>query len=280
MRLVDRGRSSRRCSAPCSCWRARALRLHGRHAAPILAAALEYSNAIFAGALAYWLLGTLTSVVRGTGQVAVLACVYVAAEILHIALVPLLVFGWGPVPALGITGAGIATVISFTASSLFAGWYLASGRTSVACRCAASGFERRLFGEILRIGAPLSLQPVLNNVSLAPLTVYAGTLGAAALAGFGAAVRLEYLMYPLDVRPGRRGGGDGRHQHRRGPARARRPHRLDRGGLSAVRHGVGRRAGDRLAATLWIGLFTPRPTSAPRPPLTSRSSASATPSSA
>jgi len=58
---------------------------------PILAAALEYSNVIFAGALAYWLLGTLTSVVRATGQVAILAYVYVGAEILHIALVPALV---------------------------------------------------------------------------------------------------------------------------------------------------------------------------------------------
>ena len=37
-------------------------------------------------------------------------------------------------------------------------WYLASGRTSVACRCAACGFERRLFGEILRVGAPMSLR--------------------------------------------------------------------------------------------------------------------------
>ena len=40
--------------------------LGGRGA--MLAAALEYSNMIFAGALVYWLLGTLTSVVRATGQ--------------------------------------------------------------------------------------------------------------------------------------------------------------------------------------------------------------------
>ena len=46
-----------------------------------LASALEYSNAIFAGALAYWVLSTLTSVVRGAGQAAVLAVVYLAAEV-------------------------------------------------------------------------------------------------------------------------------------------------------------------------------------------------------
>jgi len=163
----------------------------------ILAAALEYSNAIFAGAFAYWLLSALTSVVRGTGQVGVLAWVYVAAEILHIGLVPLLIFGWGPVPALGIAGAGIATVISFTASSLFLAAYLAAGRTPVRLSLRGVTLSSRQFRDILRTGAPLSLQPILNNVSLALLTGYAGALGAATLAGVGAAVRLEYLMYPV-----------------------------------------------------------------------------------
>jgi len=169
--------------------------LGGRGA--ILLAALEYSNVIFAGAFAYWLLSALTSVVRGTGQVAVLAWVYVAAEILHIGLVPLLMFGWGPVPSLGIAGAGVATVISFTASSLFLLGYLMSGRTAVRLSLRDVALSSRSFRDILRTGAPLSLQPILNNISLALLTSYAGALGAATLAGVGAAVRLEYLMYPV-----------------------------------------------------------------------------------
>ena len=85
---------------------------------PTLAAAVEYSNVIFAGALAYWVLSTLTSLIRGAGQAAVLGVVYVAAEIVHVLLVPVLVFGAGPVPALGITGAGVATVASFSLSAV------------------------------------------------------------------------------------------------------------------------------------------------------------------
>lgn len=165
---------------------------------PVLAAALEYSNVIFAGAFAFWLLGALTSVVRATGQVAILAYVYIGAELLHLAMVPALVFGLGPVPALGITGAGLATVISFIVSAATLAWYLASGRTSVTLSLRGFRFERRLFGEILRVGAPMSLAPVLNNVALVTLTFYAGLLGATSLAAFGAAVRLEYLLYPLN----------------------------------------------------------------------------------
>lgn len=169
---------------------------------PVLAAALEYSNVIFAGAIAYWLLGALTSIVRGTGHAAILAWVYIAAEALHIALVPLLVFGWGPVPALGITGAGVATVISFLASATALAIYLGSGRTAITLSFADVRLERKLFGEILKVGAPMSLAPVLNNAALATLTTFAGVLGATSLAAFGAAVRLEYLLYPLNFSMG------------------------------------------------------------------------------
>jgi putative MATE family efflux protein len=163
----------------------------------IRAAALEYSNALFAGSLAYWLLSTLTSVVRGAGQAAVLAVVYLAAEALHIMLVPMLMFGVGPLPPLGIAGAGIATVISFAASSAVLAWYIASGRTAIAVTLRGTRLSRRLFAEILRVGAPMSFQPVLNNLALAALTGFVGTMGAAQLAAFGIAARLEYLLYPL-----------------------------------------------------------------------------------
>jgi putative MATE family efflux protein len=162
-----------------------------------LAAAIEYSNAIFAGALAYWLLSTLTSIVRGAGQALVLAVTYIGAEALHILLVPVLMFGAGPLPPLGIKGAGIATVISFGASSAVLAWYIASGRTAIRPSLSGVRLSRRLFVEILRVGAPMSFQPILNNLALATLTGFVASLGSAELAGFGAAVRLEYLLYPV-----------------------------------------------------------------------------------
>jgi putative MATE family efflux protein len=162
-----------------------------------LAAAVEYSSVIFAGAFAYWALGALTSLVRGAGQAAVLGVVYVAAEVVHVLLVPALVFGVGPVPALGITGAAMATVASFSLSALALLWYLASGRTAITVAFRAVRLERRLFAEILKVGAPMSLQPIFNNLTLAILTGFVAALGPTVLAGFGAAVRLEYVLTPL-----------------------------------------------------------------------------------
>jgi len=164
---------------------------------PTLAAAVEYSNTIFAGALVYWVLSTLTSIVRGTGQAGVLAVVYLASEALHIVLVPALMFGIGPLPAFGITGAALATVTSFSLSSLVLAVYLLSGRTALRLSFRGVRLDRRLFTDILRVGAPMSLQPIVNNLTLATLTAFVATLGPTALAAFGAAVRLEYFQIPL-----------------------------------------------------------------------------------
>jgi Na+-driven multidrug efflux pump len=98
---------------------------------------------------------------------------------------------------LGVTGAGVATLTSFTASSAFLAWYIVCGRTPLTLPWRALRLERRFFAEILRVGGPMSLQPVLNNVALATLTGFVGMSGPVALAAFGAAVRLEYVLYPL-----------------------------------------------------------------------------------
>jgi len=161
------------------------------------AVAVSYSTAIFAGASAFWILGALTSVVRGTGHAAVLAGVYLAAEALHIALVPALVFGVGPLPALGAAGAGIATVTSCAASAAALAWYIASGRTAIAISRRSVRLDRQMFMEILRVGVPSSLTPILGNITLAVLTGFVATLGPAAVAGFSAAVRLEYVQVPV-----------------------------------------------------------------------------------
>jgi len=156
---------------------------------PLLPRPSEYSNAIFAGALAYWILSTLTrSCVHR--QATVLAVVYIGADILHVLLVPTLVFGIGPIPALGITGAGIATVASFTVSTLVLG--LVPGIRAHRGRLLASGRPAnwRAFREILRVGAPMSLQPFAQQPDARAAHGFVGSLGRRRLAGFGAAVRL------------------------------------------------------------------------------------------
>ena len=80
--------------------------LGGRSGA--LDAALKYSNYLFAGAIPVWIVNLQAAALRGAGNVRVPATVTLVGALVLIPTSPVLIFGFGPVPALGIGGAGIA----------------------------------------------------------------------------------------------------------------------------------------------------------------------------
>ena len=162
-----------------------------------LDAALAYSHLVFGGALAYWLYNTLGAVVRGTGNMALPATVMIANAAIYVLLSPALILGWGPLPRLGIAGAGVASVTSFAVGSAILAVYLASGKSLVTLRLGRVRPRWPLFREILRVGAPGSLNTVLTNLTIVLLTALVGPFGPAALAGYGMGARLEYLQIPL-----------------------------------------------------------------------------------
>src|SRR5262245_9564769 len=67
-----------------------------------LAAALAYSNIVFAGAILIWLFNTLANVICGAGNTFVPAVVTVGGAVLLVPLSATLIFGFGPIPRLGI----------------------------------------------------------------------------------------------------------------------------------------------------------------------------------
>src|SRR5260221_2910043 len=77
-----------------------------------LAAALLYSNIVFAGTPAVWLMNALASAIRGTGNMLTPSLAVCAGVALLVPLSPCLIFGVGPFPALGIAGAGLAVVVT------------------------------------------------------------------------------------------------------------------------------------------------------------------------
>lgn len=81
--------------------------LGGREAT--LEAALGYSTVVFAGAVTPWLFNTLASIVRGTGTMGVPAAAIAASALADLLLSPAFIFGWDPLPRLGVAGAGLAS---------------------------------------------------------------------------------------------------------------------------------------------------------------------------
>ena len=98
-----------------------------------LDAALSYSNVVFAGNTLVWLMNGLASVIRGTGNMLVPALVICLGVAVLVPLSPLLIFGVGPFPALGIAGGGVAVVSFYAAGTAALAWYILSGAISHGC---------------------------------------------------------------------------------------------------------------------------------------------------
>lgn len=161
-----------------------------------LEAALAYSDVIFGGIVLMWLMNAFASAIRGTGNMLVPGAVICGGALLLIPLSPCLIFGWGPFPALGVAGGGWALVIYYALGALILGLYCASGRN--AARLVPSRLYPSLMRNILSVGALATINPFLTNALVALTAALVGAYaGTAAVAGYGIAVRLEYLLMPI-----------------------------------------------------------------------------------
>jgi putative MATE family efflux protein len=164
---------------------------------PSLEAALAYSNVVFAGAILIWTFNSLANVIRGTGNMLVPAIVTLAGAAALIPLSPCLIFGWGPFPRLGVAGGAVAVLAFYAVGTVVFVAYLWSGRSVVRLAVTAHRLRWLLFRDILRVGAVAALVTVGTNLTIAVATALVGPFGAAAIAGYGTASRLEYLLIPL-----------------------------------------------------------------------------------
>ncbi|RZL64703.1 MAG: MATE family efflux transporter [Variovorax sp.] len=162
-----------------------------------LEAALVYSHWVFAGSVLVWLFNSLAAVIRGTGNMAVPANVTVLGVVALVPLSPLLIFGWGPVPALGIAGGALALLLYYAGGTLALWWYLRSPQSLLRPVRATLQLRWPLFRDILRVGVIGAVSTVATNLSIGIATALSGQFGAGAIAGYGTASRLEYLLVPL-----------------------------------------------------------------------------------
>src|SRR6476659_3955610 len=82
------------------------------------------------------------------------SAVIASSVLAHVLISPLLIFGWGPVPALGPAGAGWGLTIPFGVGSLVLIAYLRSSRSLINLRLTGVPLQWVLFAEILKVGAP------------------------------------------------------------------------------------------------------------------------------
>ena len=164
---------------------------------PVLAAAEAYTIVLFGGGLSIWLMGMVSAVYRGTGNMQFPAFLMIGTSLVQVVLSGCLVLGAFGFPQLGIVGAAVSAVTAASLSSLVMILRLTGASQAVRLRPGALRLRRELFADIMRVAAPASLSPLLTIGTILALTALVGRYGEAALAGYGIGSRIEFLVIPL-----------------------------------------------------------------------------------
>lgn len=160
----------------------------------------EYMNIWFAGLLFLYIPMIGNSTIRATGDTKTPSIIMALAGLANGIMDPILIFGFGPIPALGMKGAAIATVISWVVAAIAVIYLLAYHKRMITLK--GFGFTRlsttlptilQDWYIMLRIGIPATTTNLLGPVVLGILTRLVSNYGEAAVAGYGVGTRIESL---------------------------------------------------------------------------------------
>jgi len=145
-----------------------------------------------------WLFGSLfiimpmigNSVMRAAGDIKTPAKVMAIGAILNTILDPIFIFGWGPIPAMGIEGAAIASIIASTISFIFVFY-----KVTFTYNMLGWGYNldqiKNSSRKVLSIALPAAASNMMTPISSSILTAIVATYGSEAVAAFGVGSRIE-----------------------------------------------------------------------------------------
>jgi Na+-driven multidrug efflux pump len=163
----------------------------------VLEQALQYSHVLFSGAISIWLVNTLASVLRGTGDMKLPSATLIGTAVVQIVAGGALGLGLAGLPQLGMRGIAAGQLIAFSLGAIFLAWVLVSGRSRLTLDFRAFAFQRAMFVDILKVGAISCLAPLQTVLTILIFTKILAGFGTAALAGYGMGSRFEILMTPV-----------------------------------------------------------------------------------
>ncbi|MFP4643330.1 MAG: MATE family efflux transporter [Spirochaetales bacterium] len=131
------------------------------------------------------------NVLQATGDTKIPGMVLTLSVMLNIALDPLLIFGLGPIPSMGISGAALATVIGRASSFAIVATVIVRRERLFRLDIGPLFSLLRAWARILFVGIPAAAANILLPISMGVITRFVSEFGTNAVAGFGAATRIE-----------------------------------------------------------------------------------------
>jgi len=149
-----------------------------------------YTRMMLGGSATVLLLFLINAIFRGAGDAAIAMRVLWLANAINILLGPCLIFGLGPFPQLGVTGAAVATTIGRGTGVLYQLYRLSRGDARVAVRRIHLALKPAVMANLLRLSGSGTFQVLIGTASYIGLVRIVSTFGSAALAGYTIAIRL------------------------------------------------------------------------------------------
>lgn len=158
----------------------------------------QYMQVWFWGLPAFVIPMMGNNAIRAAGNTVIPSVVMMVAIVVNIVLDPILIFGWGPVPALGLAGAAWATIISRLLTLMVALYYLHFHFDMLRNPFRHAMPYLQAWREVLHIGLPAALSQMLLPLSVGVLTRLVAGYGEDAVAAFGIGGRIEmFALSPV-----------------------------------------------------------------------------------
>ena len=155
---------------------------------------LEYTNVIFSGTIIFIMVVALNSLLHAEGDTKTFRNALIFSFFLNIILNPILIFGFMFIPAFGVKGIGIATIISQTIS-LFIVFYKVIKNQRVKEMTKEFFLIKYIYlKDIFFQSMPISVAICGYSIASAIIFTYVGSSGEEAAAGYGAATRIEQVV--------------------------------------------------------------------------------------
>lgn len=150
----------------------------------------NFSRIMLGGNATVLLIFVINAIFRGAGDAAIAMRTLWFANAINILLGPCLVFGLGPFPALGVTGAAVATNIGRGCGVLYQLFHLTARTSQVRIQLRHLRFELGPALQMLKLAANGTVQNLVNTASWIGLVKILSQSGSAALAGYTIAIRV------------------------------------------------------------------------------------------
>jgi putative MATE family efflux protein len=156
----------------------------------VIATGQTYSRIMLGGNVVILLLFLINAIFRGAGDAAIAMRVLWLANWINIILGPLLIFGVGPFPRLGLTGAAIATTIGRGTGVLYQLYRLWRRDGRIVIHRAQIALKPAVMKTLLRLSGTGTFQVFVSTASWFGLTRINASFGTDSLAGFQIAIRI------------------------------------------------------------------------------------------